>query len=126
MELLLPQEVEVHYIIPTIRKYFAHYLNQNGMNQTEISKIFGITKSAVSQYFSKKRGNKIAFQKDFVKEIEIATKQITDKYTFMYQMQKLLLKLKNDYSICTIHEQINPNLNNCNPELVGCHFRKTK
>ena len=44
----------------------------------------------------------------------------------MYQMQKLLLKLKNDYSICTIHEQINPNLNNCNPELVGCHFRKTK
>ena len=56
-----PCELVVWDILPGIRAAIAGELVTRGMSQNEISKLLGITPSAVSQYVSKKRGYSTKF-----------------------------------------------------------------
>ena len=67
----LPQEIEVWYIIPAIRKEFAKVLSRkHKLSFDRIGKILGVSKSAISQYISKKRANLVKFPKEITREIE--------------------------------------------------------
>ena len=68
----MPQEIEVWYLIPAIRKELARTLvSDHGLNQKKVSEILGMTEAAVSQYLNKKRASRIKFSK---KESEIIKK----------------------------------------------------
>lgn len=54
---LLPSEIEVRYVIPTMRKELSKNLHKKGMSQKQISEILKITPSAISQYLKNKRAN---------------------------------------------------------------------
>ncbi len=55
----LPQEIEVWYIIPAIRKELARCLIQDHkITYEKTGNIMGITKSAISQYIRNKRATK--------------------------------------------------------------------
>ena len=57
---LLPQEIEVWYIIPAIRKELAKLLTQKyELSYDKAGVILGVSKAAISQYLSNKRANKI-------------------------------------------------------------------
>src|SRR3989338_8542440 len=63
----LPQEIEVWYIIPAIRKEFSRVLTQkHKLTFEKAGAILGISKAAISQYLGKKRASNIKLA---VKEI---------------------------------------------------------
>lgn len=71
----LPQEIEVWYIIPAIRKELAKALSKkHKLSFDKIGKILGVSKAAISQYINKKRANLVKFPKEITKEIEKSAK----------------------------------------------------
>ena len=58
-KLLQPQEIEVFYVLPALKRYLSIYMKENGLNQSEIAIMLDLEKAAVSQYINNKRGNKI-------------------------------------------------------------------
>jgi uncharacterized protein len=66
----LPQEIEVWYVIPGIRKELAKCLIKNhGITYEKVGKSLGITKAAVSQYIKNKRASKIRLHDKALKEV---------------------------------------------------------
>jgi uncharacterized protein len=73
----LPQEIEVWYIIPAIRREISVTLaGKYKLKQKEIAKILGTSEAAISQYLSKKRANEIKFPKEMNKDFEKACQEI--------------------------------------------------
>ena len=73
----LPQEIEVWYIIPAIRRELAKVLiKKHNLKQKEVAEILGTTESAISQYLHKKRAKEINFPKSMKKDFESAAKEI--------------------------------------------------
>ena len=59
-----PQEIEVWYILPAIRRELVVVLKEKGISQKKIAEMVGIVQSAVSQYLAGKRGGEVVFPKD--------------------------------------------------------------
>ena len=73
----LPQEIEVWYVIPAIRKELAKILiKKYKLKQKKVAEILGITESAISQYLHKKRAKEIGFPKSMKKNLENAAEKI--------------------------------------------------
>jgi len=73
----LPQEIEVWYIIPAIRKALAEQLvKKHKLTLEKTGNILGVSKAAVSQYLSKKRATKITFPEKIKQEVKQAAKKI--------------------------------------------------
>tara|TARA_Y100000310_G_C20124537_1_gene553020 strand:+ start:178 stop:546 length:369 start_codon:yes stop_codon:yes gene_type:complete len=103
---LLPQEVEVWYLIPAIRRELAKILVSKGKSQKEISEILNLTESAVSQYLKGKRGGELDFS--------INEKKIINEYADKIlknpnEVKKLLFELTKELGIsdklCDIHRK---------------------
>jgi predicted transcriptional regulator len=87
----LPQEIEVWYIIPAIRRELAKVLVKKGLKQKDIAKILGTTEAAISQYLHKKRAQEIKFPKEMKKQFELAAKIIIkDNKVVVSEILKLL------------------------------------
>ena len=119
-KLLHPQEIEVFYVIPTIRKHFAEALIKQGMKQKDVANIFGITTSAISQYTSEKRANELEFTKDVIKEIQASAPKIKDQQTYINETQKILRFIRTSETICSIHRMFSDVPKNCSPTATGC------
>lgn len=118
--LLLPEDIEVHYIIPTIKRYLSVYMKQNKKSQKEIADILGIKSAAVSQYISKKRGNQITFDKDLLAEIKKSAKMINNRLSFFREMRRLLTIIKSSRILCRLHKKFSDVPQGCCPDSVGC------
>ena len=70
----MPQEIEVWYIIPALRREFASILKEKGFPQKQIAEKLKLTESAVSQYLKLKRA----------KDLEVAAKK---KYDYAIQTE---------------------------------------
>lgn len=122
-KLLQPQEIEVFYIIPTIRKHFAEVMLKQGMKQKDIAEIFGITKSALSQYTSKKRANELEFTDDVLEEIQSSAKKIVDQHGYLQQTQYILGFIRGTKTLCKIHKMFSNVPTNCDPDVIGCSVK---
>lgn len=118
--LLHPQEVEVYYIIPTIRHYLAIFMKQSGLKQKEIAKILNIKESTISQYLSDKRGSRFKFSKYLENKIKESALRIKDIYSFITETQSILRLIRESGELCYIHKQLSPVPGNCNPIETGC------
>ena len=67
MKLML-QDVEVRYVIPSLRRELAIHLSKEKLKQKEIAELLEITPAAVSQYLKQKRGT-TSFPQKIEKEI---------------------------------------------------------
>ena len=66
----MPQEIEVRYILPAIRRDFAKILvKEKEKSQKEAADILDITEAAVSQYIHNKRAKEVVFSEDVSNEI---------------------------------------------------------
>ena len=66
----LPQEIEVWYVIPAIRKELASCLiRKHSITYEKVGEMMGITKAAISQYLSNKRAAKIKLHENALKEV---------------------------------------------------------
>ena len=119
--MLHPQEIEVFYILPALRKYLAKYLKERGLKQKDIAELLQIESATVSQYVSEKRANKINFDEQVLLEIKQATAQLTDKVSMMREMQRLLQIVRKTNTLCKIHRLLSNLPDSCNPTAVGCN-----
>ena len=114
----MPQEIEVRYILPAIRREFAKILVEEMKKpQKETAKILDITEAAVSQYLHFKRAKEVVFTEDAKKEIRKSIEKLVSNYS----KQRLIAEI---YRICNltdvrqilcgIHRSQSKDLENCN------------
>jgi len=112
----LPQEIEVWYIIPAIRRELARcMIAEGGMTYEKVGNILGITKAAVSQYLANKRASKIKLPPQIEPEVAKACVNIAENKSNAVKEIDRLLKIirKKGYicRVCDTHES--GALNNC-------------
>ena len=108
-----PQEIEVWYILPAIRKELVVALKETGKAQKEIAKLLNITEAAVSQYTKEKRGTEISFPAEVKEFIKKAAAEITDAATAFHQIQRISEHIKHTKVLCQLHAQIEGDLKGC-------------
>mgnify|MGYP001413296108 CR=1 FL=1 len=106
MKKLLPQEIEVWYLIPSLRKEFAKiFIKDYGLTQKKVAKILGITEAAISQYLNSKRGSESKFSVKEKKEIKKSADKIMKKPgDFMKILYNLCNSLRESKTICELHK----------------------
>jgi len=104
---LLPQELEVWYLIPAIRRELTKILtSEYELTQKQVAEILGLTESAVSQYIKSKRGSELSFNNSEVKIIkQYADKIIKDKKNVGKHIFSLSIKLRGTSSLCELHKE---------------------
>ena len=102
IQLLNPQELEVYYILPALRRELAKAMKKLGRSQKEIAGNLGVTESAVSQYIHQKRATDVDFTKDMQKEIADYASQITGRNDFLKVTQQLIRKIRGNRFICDV------------------------
>jgi predicted transcriptional regulator len=103
--MLTPQEIQVWYILPAIRKAIALKLKEKNFQQKDIAKIMDLTPAAVSQYLHKKRA-KLNVNID-PKTIEIAVNHILKKdMNYHKVLQEVIAEVTKNHTICKVHKEI--------------------
>ena len=118
---LLPQEIEVWYIIPAVRKELAKLLTRKyEMSYERAGKILGISKAAVSQYLSNKRANKIKLTPEVKKEVAKSAKIVAENPKLaLGEMQRILKYMKDKKCSCEVCKKYNKDVINfcgCEPK----------
>tara|TARA_Y100000310_G_scaffold341261_1_gene439863 strand:+ start:1059 stop:1415 length:357 start_codon:yes stop_codon:yes gene_type:complete len=111
---LMPQEIEVWYIIPSIRRELAKSLKLKGLSQKEIALTLGITEPAVSQYLHDKRASGIEFDDKLLKLVEGSAKILMeDPGRVVNEIQLILGNVRNSKLMCEIHRKYDSELGDC-------------
>ena len=111
MKKVMPQEIEVWYLIPALRRELTLALINTGMKQKEAAESLGITEAAVSQYIKAKRAQEVKFSKKELSEIKLAAKHIKiDPNTTMKHIIDLTNEFKGSKAVCDIHRKQDPSI----------------
>jgi hypothetical protein len=105
MKQIMPQEIEVWYLIPALRRELARiFIKNHGLNQKKAAEILGITEAAISQYFNSKRGNEIKFSRNEIEKIEKSAEEILrNPKKVMKELYDLCVELRETKVICDLH-----------------------
>ena len=109
----MPQEIEVWYVIPAIRREFVREMKKCGLKQSEIALKLGLTRAAVSQYVSGKRGSDVKFSKEVITEISKAVDALLEGRKPVSAIQRVLKFVKKKGCLCEIHRKLDKNVCNC-------------
>jgi predicted transcriptional regulator len=112
--LLQPQEIEVFYVLPAVRRELATCMKAAGKSQKEIAKLLGVTEPAISQYMSAKRASALKFNDKIKQAISESSVRVNSEISLMREMQRLLHIIRNERVVCQIHEAMGSGPKNCN------------
>ncbi|MBI2043235.1 transcriptional regulator [Candidatus Pacearchaeota archaeon] len=114
MTRIMPQEIEVWYLIPALRRELARiFIEEHGLSQKKVAEILGITGAAISQYLNFKRGNEIRFSKDEIAKIKKAASEIVrNNEDVMKKIYQLSVSLRKSKVICDIHKSQDGSIEN--------------
>jgi uncharacterized protein len=101
----LPQEIEVWYTIPAVRRELARRLVASNMTQREVAKTLDVTEAAVSQYLSNKRGTTIEYPLPMQKELSAAVERIKKGSDVKKEILALCQLMRENKVICEIHKK---------------------
>lgn len=105
-KLLQPQEIEVWFILPAIRRELSIVMKELRLDQKTIAGILGISAAAVSNYFTAKRAKTIKFNQDIKDKISVAAKEIIkDPKKVIPEIQNLLNSTEIRRVVCDIHRE---------------------
>lgn len=106
---LLPQEIEVWYIIPAVRKELSRLLvKKHGLTFEKAGAILGISKAAVSQYLSNKRANKVKLPDVIKKEVEKSAEVVLkDNKRAVKEIERILKEMKRRKCSCDVCKKYN-------------------
>jgi hypothetical protein len=115
LKVLYPQEVEVFYLLPTLRRELAFAFKDEGMSQKDIAGILQVTEAAVSQYMSEKRAAEVTLPAKTRAAVREAAKRIAEGSRLLAEIQGLMRLLREDGTLCKVHHAVNGDLpRNCN------------
>jgi len=118
--LLHPQEIEVFYILPALRRHLVVFMKERGLKQKEIAKLLEIQDATVSQYVNEKRGHQIEFTGTILEEIQASAGRISNQATLLMEMQRLLKLIRENKVLCEIHHKFSAVPAGCDPLITGC------
>lgn len=109
-----PQEIEVWYIIPAIRKSLADELINLGMKQKDVALKLNLTTAAISQYKKSKRGKNIAFPAIIKDKIKISAVALSNNANSDVIIQDLIKEIRKT-CLCQLHKSFDDTVDcNCN------------
>lgn len=119
MQETMPQEIEVRYILPAIRRELARiFVQEHKLNQKEAAKILGLTEAAVSQYQHSKRAKEVVFSGNVTNEIRASAMKIladkSSKQRLMAEMFRISSLAKVKQILCDLHRAQSKELGKCN------------
>ena len=108
----MPQEIEVWYIIPALRRELAKSLiNDLNLTQKHVADIMGITEAAISQYIHSKRAKEVVFSNAVLDEIKKSAKVIIENPTLLIpEMVKITRLTEVKHVMCDLHKKQDVNL----------------
>jgi hypothetical protein len=106
----MPQEIEVWFVIPAIRRELAKAFIAKGKSQKQSADLLGISEAAISQYLSDKRGNELQFDTEEKKKIVNAADKILAGEHIMQEMHRLIVSLRAADSVCKMHKKMDKGL----------------
>ena len=86
---LQPQEIEVFYVLPAIRRELAYCLKAQGKSQKDIAVILGVTGAAVSQYMSSKRASAMQFNEKLKTAFAESARELNGELSMVRETQKI-------------------------------------
>lgn len=101
----MPQELEVWYLIPALRRELAKiFIKEYGLKQKDAAECLGITEAAISQYLNSKRGSEIKFSEKAMKEIRESAKDVIEnKGDIIKKIYELCVSLRKSKAMCNFH-----------------------
>ena len=106
VKLLQPQEIEVWYILPVIRRELAFAMKRKGLSGKRIAVLLGISEGAVSQYFSNKRAKEIVMHEEIKVNVNDAAEEIIKDPANVIPSTQAILKLMWDSGVvCELHKE---------------------
>ena len=116
----MPQEIEVWYIIPALRRELAKsMIDDFNLMQKEVAEHMCLTEAAVSQYLSSKRAKGVIFTEAVLDEIRKSAKDIVEnKKRLVPEMLRLCNLTAVKQVMCDIHKKQDVKL----PESCGICF----
>jgi len=119
-KLIFPQEIEVWYILPVIRRKIALKLVEEGIRQNKVADIMGITPAAVCQYKKQKRAKEEIFDSEMEKELTDSVKNIIkDNNALAEEIIRLNNLMKKKGIVCKLYSKICA-LKNCKKVCPYC------
>lgn len=119
---LLPQEIEVWYVLPALRRELAAALIVRGLTQKAVAGLLGVTEAAVSQYVHSKRAQKVAFSAEFKKRVNEACGKIESKAWSGYEaLQHLAQDFRLTKDLCKLHHELERVPSDCDICLEDFH-----
>lgn len=90
----LPQEIEVWYIIPAIRKEMSIcFSKEHKISYDNIALMMGLTKAAISQYISGKRVEKIKIHPKALEEVKVSCKRVVSNKSIVIKEISRILEI---------------------------------
>ena len=119
MQETMPQEVEVRYILPAIRRELARiFVQEHKLSQKGAASLLGLTEAAVSQYQHSKRAKEVVFSNAVVNEIRVSADRILDEKTNKQRLIAEMYRITNlttvKHILCDIHRAQSKELESCN------------
>jgi len=111
---LQPQEIEVFYVLPALRRELASCMKEEGKSQKEIAKLLGVTDAAVSQYISSKRAAALKFNDKLKLAIKESANKIDSEMALTREIQSLLNISRQERIVCRMHAALGNVPNKCN------------
>ena len=105
-KLIFPQEIEVWYVLPAIRKQLALELINGGLTQSQVSKLLDCSRASVNQYTKQKRGQDILPTK-IKQQIKKSSNLIIKNQSNVFKEIMFISQLiKNTGLLCQIHKKL--------------------
>jgi len=131
----MPQEVEVWYVLPALRREIAKIMKtktvprvgedgkkkEHKITQKEIAKMLGVTEPAITQYLLKKkgrrsRGDQVSIPERFLAEIEKSADTMIEQYekkssnddmfeVMTGEINRMIRLIRNDGAMCDFHRK---------------------
>lgn len=119
MQETMPQEIEVRYILPAIRREITRiFIQEHKLSQKESANVLGITEAAVSQYQHSRRAKGVVFSNDVIEQVKLsADKILKEKYNkkrVLAEMYRISNLSEVKHVLCDIHRSQSKELESCN------------
>ncbi|MBI2576375.1 hypothetical protein HYV84_04105 [Candidatus Woesearchaeota archaeon] len=106
MSKMMPQEIEVFYLLPAMRRELAKvFVHDYKISQKDAAGLLGITESAISQYLTSKRASEIRFSDKELKRVKSSAAAILkDKKNIVKHLYDLSVILRGSDAMCVFHK----------------------
>ncbi len=100
-----PQEIEVWYVLPALRRALSEEMLKLGLKQKDIAARLHVTAAAVSQYLKSKRANELSFPASIKKAVQSSAKKVAKDSNPNAEIQRLCRIIRAEGLLCKLHRK---------------------